>query len=295
MAPPGTKCYIHIKLHKQASWGFHMEDAWYVRPALQHYRCYTVVMKKKAAQRITDTIKFKHHGAKVPTFTLAERVAKAAVLLKEQQPTRDEPTRSGATYTTPQQQLVTTKEQIPTNPIPSCHPALILCDLVEIEQPAIEEAPIIPIVAPRRYNLREKATHIINFVILEESPNVQNALGKPKHIGKYTEALRHMLVTEAHKEDMHVPTGMFIGSIIDPETGCQLQYEYLIQQKKCRDVWIKAFTKELDQLSQGKCRYKGTNTVGFIKKDEMPKGRSATYGRLCVTIDPKRQIQTKHA
>eukprot|EP00957_Ditylum_brightwellii_P053208 4034464-Ditylum_brightwellii.AAC.1 len=77
MAPPGTRCYIHIKPHKQASWGFHAEDAWYVGPALQHYRCYTVVMKEKAAQQKTDTVKFKHHGAKVPTVTPAERVAKA--------------------------------------------------------------------------------------------------------------------------------------------------------------------------------------------------------------------------
>eukprot|EP00957_Ditylum_brightwellii_P092683 7057150-Ditylum_brightwellii.AAC.1 len=77
VAPPGTRCYIHIKPHKQASWGFHAEDAWYVGPALQHYRCYTVVMKEKSAQRITDTVKFKHHGAKVPTVTPAERVAKA--------------------------------------------------------------------------------------------------------------------------------------------------------------------------------------------------------------------------
>eukprot|EP00957_Ditylum_brightwellii_P055610 4214258-Ditylum_brightwellii.AAC.1 len=34
-------------------------------------------MKDKAAQRITNTVKFKHHGANVPTVTLAERVAKA--------------------------------------------------------------------------------------------------------------------------------------------------------------------------------------------------------------------------
>eukprot|EP00957_Ditylum_brightwellii_P083500 6348364-Ditylum_brightwellii.AAC.1 len=73
MVPPGTRCYIHIKPHKRALWGFHVEDAWYVGPALQHYRCYTVVMKEKAAQRITNTVKFKHHGAKVPTVTPTER------------------------------------------------------------------------------------------------------------------------------------------------------------------------------------------------------------------------------
>eukprot|EP00957_Ditylum_brightwellii_P164878 12553097-Ditylum_brightwellii.AAC.1 len=72
MAPPGTRCYIHIKPHKRASWRFHAEDAWYVGPALQHYRCYTVVMKEKAAHRITVTVKFKCHGAKVPRVTPAE-------------------------------------------------------------------------------------------------------------------------------------------------------------------------------------------------------------------------------
>eukprot|EP00957_Ditylum_brightwellii_P193485 14733778-Ditylum_brightwellii.AAC.1 len=56
LAPPGTKCFIHIKPHKRASWGFHAEDAWYVGLALKHYWCYTVVMKQFTAQRITDTV-----------------------------------------------------------------------------------------------------------------------------------------------------------------------------------------------------------------------------------------------
>eukprot|EP00957_Ditylum_brightwellii_P127745 9741911-Ditylum_brightwellii.AAC.1 len=77
MAPPGIKHYIHIKPHKCASWGFYAEDAWYVDPATNHYKCYTVVMREKAAQRITCTIKFKHIGVKVPNVTPAERIAKA--------------------------------------------------------------------------------------------------------------------------------------------------------------------------------------------------------------------------
>eukprot|EP00957_Ditylum_brightwellii_P207236 15352093-Ditylum_brightwellii.AAC.1 len=270
--------------------GFHTEDTWYVGLALRHYRCYTVVMKEKAAQWITDTIKFKHHRGKVPTVTPAERVAKAmkklttqrlrAVLLKEQQPTCDEPYRSVEKYATPQQQPVTTKEPIPTNPILSCYPALILCQLDKIEQPAINEAPKIPIAPPRHYNLREKATHIINSVIFEESPNVQNAVGTPKHIAKYTTALKHLLVTEAYKAEMHAPTGMFAGSIIDPETSHQLQYKDSIQQDKYCNVWIKAFTKKLDQLAQGKCGDKGTNTIFLIKRDDMLKGQTATYGSI---------------
>eukprot|EP00957_Ditylum_brightwellii_P037761 2855494-Ditylum_brightwellii.AAC.1 len=56
MAPPGTKAYIHIKLHKRVSWGFKAEDAWYVGPAMEHFRCYKVVMKQSTTQRISDTV-----------------------------------------------------------------------------------------------------------------------------------------------------------------------------------------------------------------------------------------------
>eukprot|EP00957_Ditylum_brightwellii_P096753 7368645-Ditylum_brightwellii.AAC.1 len=73
------------------------------------------------------------------------------------------------------------------------------------------------------------------------------------HIGKYTQALQHLLVTETFKADMHAPTGRFVDSIINPDTGCQLQYKDLIQKNQYRNVWKKAFTKEVDQLAQGKC------------------------------------------
>eukprot|EP00957_Ditylum_brightwellii_P095428 7268629-Ditylum_brightwellii.AAC.1 len=77
MAPQGTKCYIHIKPHKRASWRFHAEDTWCVRPAMKHYRCYAVVMKQTSAQWITDTIHFKRHNRTVPTVKPAEKIEKA--------------------------------------------------------------------------------------------------------------------------------------------------------------------------------------------------------------------------
>eukprot|EP00957_Ditylum_brightwellii_P079052 6012234-Ditylum_brightwellii.AAC.1 len=168
MAPLGTKCYTHIKPHKHASWGFHAEDAWYVGPAMNHYRCHTVVMKEKAAQRITDTIEFKQHGVKVPNVTPTERIVKAikdltaavrndptegqliyieavqrvrAVLLKEkqqkhpvppalQEKTEEVPTRNQIQAPA---QPVALKAPMPTNEISTQHLALILCEEDEID------------------------------------------------------------------------------------------------------------------------------------------------------------------
>ena len=85
------------------SWGFHAKDAWYRGPSLRHYMCYTVVMKEKAAQRITDAVKFKHHGAKVPTVSPTERGAKAVKELKSA--VRNEPTDGPPDYIEAVQQL----------------------------------------------------------------------------------------------------------------------------------------------------------------------------------------------
>eukprot|EP00957_Ditylum_brightwellii_P003461 262151-Ditylum_brightwellii.AAC.1 len=76
---------------------------------------------------------------------------------------------------------------------------------------AVDEPPIIPTQRTQRYNLRERAMHIINSVILEESPNVKSSATTPKRIGKYTEAIKHLLVTEAFESELYNPTSMFAG------------------------------------------------------------------------------------
>ena len=55
----------------------HAEEAWYVGPAMSHYRCYTVIMKKTGYIRITDTVQFRHHINPPPTVTTTDRVVEA--------------------------------------------------------------------------------------------------------------------------------------------------------------------------------------------------------------------------
>ena len=39
LAPPATKILVHTKPKECNSWGFHGQDAWYIGPAFEHYRC----------------------------------------------------------------------------------------------------------------------------------------------------------------------------------------------------------------------------------------------------------------
>ena len=50
MAPPGTQVFVHIKPNTRKSWGVHALDAWYIAPAMKHYRCFIVDMDKTALE-----------------------------------------------------------------------------------------------------------------------------------------------------------------------------------------------------------------------------------------------------
>ena len=56
LAPPGMHVVAHEKIDNRGTWSPHGKDAWYVGPALHHYRCYNVWIWDTKAPRITDTV-----------------------------------------------------------------------------------------------------------------------------------------------------------------------------------------------------------------------------------------------
>jgi hypothetical protein len=46
MAPPGTRIIAHETPGRRRTWAPHGQDGWYIGPALEHYRCYTVYITK---------------------------------------------------------------------------------------------------------------------------------------------------------------------------------------------------------------------------------------------------------
>eukprot|EP00957_Ditylum_brightwellii_P207360 15352624-Ditylum_brightwellii.AAC.1 len=77
IALPGTKTFVHIKPDKCRMQAFHVQNGWYIRPAINLYRCYTVVMKDTAPKRILDAVRLKHHAVTVLQITPAERIVQA--------------------------------------------------------------------------------------------------------------------------------------------------------------------------------------------------------------------------
>jgi hypothetical protein len=46
MAPQGTRVIAHETPNRRRTWAPYVQDGWYIGPALEHYRCYTVYITK---------------------------------------------------------------------------------------------------------------------------------------------------------------------------------------------------------------------------------------------------------
>jgi hypothetical protein len=58
MATPGTRIIAHETPSRRRAWAPHGQDGWYIGPALENYRCYTVYITKTRGDRIVETVDF---------------------------------------------------------------------------------------------------------------------------------------------------------------------------------------------------------------------------------------------
>lgn len=75
LAPFGTLVMAHVKPAQRASWAAHAERAWYIGPAMSHYRCHRVWVERTGRPRITDTVHFHSKKFKAPMVTMTEHLA----------------------------------------------------------------------------------------------------------------------------------------------------------------------------------------------------------------------------
>jgi hypothetical protein len=78
-------------------------------------------------------------------------------------------------------------------------------------------------------------------------------------------------------------------SVINEDTGASLEYRHIIQDDSIFPVWNKAAANEFGRLAQGiGGRIEGSNTIFFIPRQAVTKGKIITYGRFVVDIPPNK-------
>jgi hypothetical protein len=78
-------------------------------------------------------------------------------------------------------------------------------------------------------------------------------------------------------------------SVINEDTGASLEHHRLIKDDSTFTVWNKAAANEFGRLAQGVGdRIEGSNTIFFIPRHAVPKGKIITYRRFVVDIRPNK-------
>jgi hypothetical protein len=58
MVPLGTRIISHETPNSRRIWAPHGQDGWYIGPALENYRCYTIYITKTRSERVVETDDF---------------------------------------------------------------------------------------------------------------------------------------------------------------------------------------------------------------------------------------------
>ena len=83
LAPPGTKALIHENPKQQNFWITHGVSGWYLGPALEHYRWYTVYSTNTSAERVSDVVEFFPSHVHMPLPSSIAMTTKAAFELTQ--------------------------------------------------------------------------------------------------------------------------------------------------------------------------------------------------------------------
>jgi hypothetical protein len=80
LPPPGTRIISHETPNRRQTWAPHGQYGWYIGPALEHYRCYTVYITKTRGECVVETVDFFPENFKLPFPSAQDLATKAAEL-----------------------------------------------------------------------------------------------------------------------------------------------------------------------------------------------------------------------
>jgi hypothetical protein len=323
MAPPGTRIIAHETPNRRRTWAPHGQDGWYIGPALEHYRCYTVYITEIRGERVVETVDFFSEKFTLP-FPSAQDLA----------------TQAAAELT-----LALLHPQ-PAGPFCKVgdEQALALKRLADIFEGATRQKSkfVIPStdrvenVAPMRVQNTVSPPRVQNTEAqkMPSQPPISSHLTPYYHRRHYTHHRRaitpptpHAMVRRSAGQQYNLSQDMIAetinqanhcfsistnpepenstklsgnnqviilpemaNAVICPETGKSLKHQELITKSRYKIKWMRSTANEINRLYN-------TNTIRFIRRSNIPKGRKVTYGSFVVDIkdhkeDKERTILT---
>jgi hypothetical protein len=311
LAPMGCAVQIHQGSERRASWAANAIDGWYLQTSPEHYRCHVIYVKQTKSERVSDTVFFKTKYITQPTLTRADIVTKAlneltqalkgknnekglaqiealkrldAILTNEPEAATEVPTpqiterrvtfdetANAPSETEPREETPTPRvtalpQRSRTEPI---HAATIEKRIPRASLPRVPIRKSVKEITPARTEMRERIRKHMESKTMARIPQRRNHL-------------RSHVRMEERAQTIH-----------DKETNTYLNYRQLLRHPNYTKAWNISAANEFGRLAQGlkDGRVKGTDTIRFIQKDEVPSDRmkDVTYGSFSCDFKPNKE------
>ena len=311
LAPPGTKVIVHETPDVRSSWAPHGVNGFYIGPSLEHYRCYKCYIPSTRRERDSDTVEFFPSDSDLPFLSSNDLAAYAALDLIDalKNPHPATPLFVGDTQLRALTQLAdifastVIPKLIPSNaasPRLQNNTPLDISTKPRVPSNTAANNPKQPRVQPRpkqtttpKYNLRSRP---INYLASVQDFSIDNANNIMNSAFNYSSDSSFTPFPPNDPYDYELNTSSpIINAIYHPKTGEIMTYRKLIKDESTRDTWTRSFANELGRLSNGVGDRipTGTGTIHYIKYDNMPKDRFATYGKIVCEYKPHKRKKNR--
>ena len=310
LAPMGCAVQLFQNSEKRTSWGANAIDGWYLQTSPEHYRCHVIYVKQTKSERVSDTVFFKTKYITEPTLTPADVITKALNDLT--QALRGKTNQQGINQIDALTKLndilnnAPEPDPTPNEPNAPKGPRRVRFDATT-KPPQIDE-PVQATPSPRVIRPTERMrTEPMHKVTIDKAipnaapiPRVEKTKPKPtsddnrerirKFLAQKTRARIPLHKSYLRSSTRHTERAQ---TVYDEETNTYLKYRQLIRHPKYKEIWNKSAANEFGRLANGlkDGRVKPTNTIRFIRKEDVPADRmkDVTYGSFSCDLKPNKE------
>jgi hypothetical protein len=301
MAPPGTRIIAHETPNRRRTWAPHGQYGWYIGPALEHYQCYTVYIIKTMGERVVETVDFFLDTFKLLFPSTQYLATKAATelthALLHPQPAGpfckvgDEQTLAlkrladifeGATRQT-SRVVIPPAETVGTNAPPRVQNTAT-------QQRVTQQTTSSHLTphshrrthTPHRRAVTPPTPHVMVRRSASQKYNLSQAMiaetiNQANHSFAFPTTTGNKTKTEVIHNNQIILMPEMANAVICPETGKSLKHQELITKLRYKIKWMRSTANEINRLYN-------TNTIRFIRRSNIPKGRKVTHGSFVVYI-----------
>ena len=310
LAPPGIRVVAHLKPQQRGSWELNGANGFYVGPALSHYRCIRCYFPKSKSERVCDTVQFIPNVIPIPQTNIDDYLRQAAgdivsILNKPPSTTypslqAGDPVRNALHELAIQLNRAQPLHCIDGGDAKSSDTPLTLNNGTKEPRVLDKTSP-----SPTTFiDAREPrvAKSLLPATLKQRSAPISGVqVGALEYTGaslpkntRFRNQRQHRYPLRSlanHTSDPHNPflfTNPTVSHIYSPE-GKRMTMDALLNSKESR-TWTRSLSNEWGRLASGNIYgVKGTKTIRFIRKGQVPKDRDVTYATFVCSIKPLKQ------